>query len=263
MGKIRQSSRIQEKYNPEQVSRDDKATRHSPRIQNQGSEDWKVYSINMQGMSGDAEKGQVIRRLMQDPKALAICLQECGSLNGWTDDQAPAKYQWKGVYHHEWTATDDGNRRCSLGILTRVESEIKVVPSTAPTARPMLVATLKNGWILCNIHAPSGGNAEYLASAFRIAARYGQRQKWLVVGDCNLNPSGVEIPREAKKIFPAGATHIGGGKLDWGVGTGEFDAGVARWASPDHAVIEFTRQKKEKPKSGIPYSKAKYSTSRA
>ena len=201
----------------------------------------KVVSWNMQGAGGSGGGKQTyLRTLMRQDGVIAICLQECGGLFGWTnDDLEPG---WTIAVHRQWNAGGAGNR-CSLAVLSSaVVLARHQVEATLPTRRPIVGACITNRWIF-SVHAPAGGNPGYVAAALGAVRTWAGDRPWIAVGDMNLAPGTVAAPAESSEISSGQATHQSGGELDYGYAGGRWHShwAVRRFANrgSDHWPVEF------------------------
>lgn len=174
----------------------------------------------------------------------------------WGDGKMPEDLgkQWD-VHYKEWTNSDPGNTRCSLGIFTRKERRLgKTVKAgdgdTNP--RPMLGVEIGDGnggemWVY-TMHATSGGGGPtqaYVESALIVATH--TTGNFVVAGDFNIDPTTAQnictntLPGHNIKIAAQKErTQQSGGNLDYFALKGvEVEGKVLRgtWDSDHYPVI--------------------------
>ena len=200
--------------------------------------DVKVVSWNMQGAGGGDGKQAFLRNLMREDGVIAICLQECSDLFGWTNVDLEAG--WTIATHSVWGV---GNNRCSLAVLaSTIVLSTHEFSAVLPTRRPVVGIKINNRWVY-SIHAPSGGNANYVRDALSCVRVWSGGQPWIVAGDMNLAPGTVAAPRETVETNSGQATHQDGKELDYAYAGGRWrdDWTATRRANrgSDHWPVEF------------------------
>ncbi|WP_282607693.1 endonuclease/exonuclease/phosphatase family protein [Pelagibius sp. Alg239-R121] len=173
----------------------------------------RIVTWNLQGAGGDAAKPAEVRRLMGVPGIDAICLQECGDLYNWNDDDLP--FGWKIAKHRNWNA-GGGNNRCSLAILARSGAHrTKTIEATWDQGRPMIGAKIDGGiWVWC-VHAPHHSPNYVLSAVGAARLNSSDSGKWICAGDFNLEP-GNAMPCDGAAVVNCGnKTHQGGLELDY------------------------------------------------
>lgn len=191
---------------------------------------------------------------MNDTTVRAVCVQECGGLNGWPESQDHVPDGWA-LYHESWEASNPGNDRCSLAILVRGgATHTSRKECEAASGRPMLGAKVSDGhggsvWVF-NIHAPSGGGIatnEYLSSALSAANTSSTDRKYVIAGDHNLHPDAMaqKAGTNASVVSPQAPTQKSGNILDYfTVGNGlastaADDVHEGFVAGADHRALSF------------------------
>jgi len=200
---------------------------------------FSVISWNMQGSGGGDVKASTLRAYMKRVGVSVICLQECGKLFDWTDDDLEAG--WRIAIHKQWDA-GGGNPRCSLAILVRgiVPVSTHVVSATWTGGRPMIGAYLSHCAVWC-VHAPHSSTA-YVTTA-RNSAKFGSATRpWICAGDFNLAPGTVGAPTGGHVASCGLATHQNGRELDWAFVSGfsSYEATRLGTIVSDHYAVAFT-----------------------
>ena len=201
----------------------------------------KIVSWNMQGVGAGVGKAGFLRNLMRQDGVVAICLQECGNLFNWTNQDLDAG--WTIAVHRQWNA-GGGNNRCSLAILTSaMVLGTHEIGALLPTQRPVVGARINNRWVY-SVHAPAGGNANYVRDALVSVRGWAAGESWIVAGDMNLAPGVVAPPRDTAPANCGQATHQNGNEIDYAYAGGHWraDWAAARMGNrgSDHWPVAFT-----------------------
>jgi hypothetical protein len=201
-------------------------------------------------------------------KADVVCLQECGSPPTGHQQQGQvvdANQNVSKLTSHDrtlyWVDWGAGNNRCSLGVATRhTVLKYRVIPVNAnANLRPVLglkIAFPGNGNATENIwvyscHMPSGNHNFASACAYDTIANGNFTGSWILAGDFNCSPTEYANPPgnlrswgnkpEGVPVHSDGATHQGGGNLDYAVSPDvTLNFTVRHGLSSDHCAVWFS-----------------------
>jgi hypothetical protein len=193
----------------------------------------------MQGGGSDADKASVLRTYMRDGITAVICLQECGRLMDWTDQNLEPG--WTIAIHRLW----GGNIRCSLAILASgTVLNTHTFEATWAQGRPMIGANISGHWFW-SVHAPANGNADYVRTALTAAAVWAGSGPWMCAGDFNLAPGTAAAPHNSVIVNSGRATRQSGREIDYAYlggnwGARNWSASVGRNPRSDHWPVQIS-----------------------